>query len=344
MRESLLKRPGSRIVGYMTSTKSPTRRKSVALLLLLLPIAAVLLYVLHLSGVQRDHFTTRADQLAGIEESPVSLRKDGAALADVWLRSSSDLRVRMRLLLPPEAQHGRTPVVLLLGGHRTGRHAVDLVSETRGIAFAAIDYPYEGEHSLSGVFDVLSTVPDIQEAFLDTPPALMLAMDWLSRQPWFDPQRAEVAGISLGVPFAAVAGALDMRFTRVWLIHGAIDNFEWVMHAARERIDNELLRRFLAGSALLFAYGNSFKTNEWLGEIAPRPTVLVAARNDDRVPHSSMDLMINAAEADHVRLLWTEGRHIGPDRGHELQQLITIVADEIVLGTRPAEPAATDFR
>ena len=329
----------SRIVGSMTSTNPPTSRRTVILFLLVTAFVVVLTYVIHLSTVQRDHFTKRGGKLVEIEQSPVELRDDGSVLADTLLLSSGGLRIRLRTLLPPEVANGRIPVVLLIGGHRTGRYAVDLVDDPRGIAYVAIDYPYEGEHSLSGALQILGAVPDIQEAFLDTPPALMLAMDWLSGQPWFDANRAEIAGVSLGVPFAAVAGGLDTRFSRVWLIHGAVENHEWVMHASRDRIRNRVLRSLAVRGTLLLAYGNSFQTADWLREIAPRPVILIAARNDDRVPASSIDAIVEVSKSDHIRLVWTEGLHIDPDRDFELQQLIRIVADEINIRGYNGRPA-----
>jgi hypothetical protein len=238
--------------------------------------------------------------------------------------------VDLRVLVPPEAETRKVPLLLVLGGHRTGKHAIDLVDEPNGIAYASIDYPYAGKHSIKGFRQAIAAVPGIQAAFLDTPPALMLALDWLSRQDWFDPARAELVGVSLGVPFAAVAGALDERFSRVWLIHGGADNYHWVMHAARGAIENQWLRSVAVRSALLLAHGNSFRTEEWLEQIAPRPAIIVSARDDDRVPSSAQQGFIDAELHDHVRLIWTGGKHIGPNREAELSELFSLVADEVI--------------
>ena len=43
---------------------------------------------------------------------------------------------------------------------------------------------------------------------------MSLAVDWAEQQDWFDAGNVELVGASLGVPFTAVAGALDERFTR----------------------------------------------------------------------------------------------------------------------------------
>lgn len=318
-----------RIFGNMTSTRQAFNRNTVALIASVAMIASLLLYVVDLSIVQRDHFLACRGPHHEVAEAISVSRSDNAVITEVLLVSSCGLQVRLKALVPVEAKTGKVPSLLLLGGHRTGRNAVDLVDQPQGIVYASIDYPYAGSHSLSGASQITAAVPGIQKAFLDTPPALMLAMDWLSDQSWFDSARAELAGVSLGVPFAAVAGALDQRFSRVWLIHGATDNYEWLKHAAEGRVKNRVLRSMAVRTSLLLAYGNSFRTADWLREIAPRPVVLVAARNDERMPPKSPEASLKAAEDAHVSIVWTEGQHIGPGREYELQQLIELVVEQM---------------
>lgn len=167
---------------------------------------ATMLYVAHLCRVHDDYFIERSGTLARHHVVDVSIRSDGSRIVDVDLRSDSDLAVSMRVLLPPEAATQEVPLLLMLGGHRTGKYAVDLIDEPQGIAYAAIDYPYSGRQRLSGFREFVAAIPDIRSTFLDTPPALMLALDWLSRQPWADPRRTELVGASLGVPFAPSPG------------------------------------------------------------------------------------------------------------------------------------------
>lgn len=292
------------------------------------------IFIRPLTLVQRDYFVERRGDVAGIEVGAPDVQNDGSTITTIMLRSNSNLSVSMRVLLPAAAAEGTVPMLLLVGGHRTGKDAVDLIDRPEGIAYAAIDYPYSGSHRLSGFAEIVGAVPSIQRALLDTPPALMLAMDWLSKQPWFDPGRAELVGVSLGVPFAAAAGALDPRFSRVWLIHGASDNVEWLMHAARERVHNPFLRRAAVRSALFISHGRSFRTLDWIREIAPRPVIVVLARDDERMPPQSADAYQSGPGSGNVSVIWTDGLHIGPDRGNELQQIIDIVQSTI---ERPGE-------
>lgn len=311
--------------------------KRIARWLALVTALILLVYVANLSIVQRNYFLDRRGNIASVEESGRVERADGASTRNIDIRSTSNLLVNLRILLPPEAAHQPVPLLLLLGGQETGKHAVDLIDATHGIAFAAIDYPYGGRESLSGLLQSIAAIPQVQEAVLDTPPALMLAMDWLATQPWMDPRRAELVGVSFGVPFAAVAGGLDRRFSRVWLIHGAADNLEWLQHAGRHRIRNYFLRTLTARAVLFLVHGNSFETVEWMNEIAPRPLVIIVARDDERVPESSLRGFIDAAERDNVRLIRTEGRHIEPGREYELGQLVDYVVTSINAAPGSAE-------
>ncbi len=283
------------------------------------------LYGWHLATPQVDYLLERKGELAGADVS--NSETDAGVSQYVSLTSSTGLAVDLRVFRP--AGDDPLPVLIMLGGHDTGRDAVDLVGEPNGVAFVALDYPYTADHHPDGFLASLTIVDDVQRAFLDSPPALSLTLDWLLEQPWVDPDGVNLIGLSLGVPFTAPAGALDERFSRVFLLHGGGDNLEWVVHAGRKSIKNDAVRRVVARGALLLVYGNTFDTVRWIAETAPRPVVLVMARDDDYVPEAAQRPLEEAAKCEHVELVWTEGLHIGPERTFELQQLLQIVLDRI---------------
>ena len=129
---------------------------------------------------------------------------------------------------------------------------------------------------------------------------------------------------------ALVAGAVDERFSRVWMLHGGGDYVSWVAHNARRHIDSEFLRNLTSRLALFLVHGSSFEPQRWMPEIAPRPLVIVAARDDDYVPREAQKPLEDAASSPYIELIWTNGRHIGPNRGDELQQLIAIVRNRVL--------------
>jgi len=305
-------------------------RKALLITLALIVVISGL-YWLELAIPKREHFVERRGTLVSADVTEAS--SDGILQKRVRLESSTGLRVNMRVVRPETAAGRRLPVIIVMGGEGTGKDAVDLVGTPQGVAYLALDYPYEGDQELDAFWESLAAIPGIQQAFLDSPPAMSLALDWALQQDWVDPGKVELVGASLGVPFTAVAGALDTRFTRVWLLHGGAENVPWVMHVGRRYVENDFLRGILARGALLLVYGNSFETLEWIPEIAPRPLVVVAARDDDFVPPEAQQPFVEAAAAsEHIEIIWTEGRHIRPTRREELQQLLDIVLSRIDYG------------
>jgi hypothetical protein len=313
---------------FLIGNNPPMPIRRILLITLLLIAVAAGLYCLELAVPKRDYFVERRGTLVSADVSEAS--SDGIVQKLVRLESSTGLVVRMRVVRPETAPGQTLPVIIVMGGEGTGKDAVDLVGAPQGIAYVALDYPYEGDQELDAFWESLAAIPGIQQAFLDSPPAMSLAVDWAEQQDWFDTGKVELVGASLGVPFTAVAGALDQRFTRVWLLHGGAENVPWVMHVGRRYVENEFLRGLLARGALLLVYGNSFETLDWIPQIAPRPLIVVAARDDDFVPPEAQQPFVTAAEAsEHIEIVWTEGRHIRPTRREELQQLLDIVLDRI---------------
>jgi dienelactone hydrolase len=284
---------------------------------------AVAAYCLELAIPKREYFFHRAGSLAGYQHRAERAGEDWFEY--VHLVSSSGLEIDMRVYRPDYDGGPALPVLLLLGGFNTGKDAVELVGAAEGIAYAAIDYPYSGRHDLGTFWGSIAAIPGAQSAFLDAPAGLMLALQWLLDQPWADGGRIELAGISLGVPFAAPAGALEQRFSRVWLLHGGGNNAAWVSANVSRHIENDVLRTLATRLTLFAVYGNSFDTGHWIRQIAPRPLVIVLARNDDFVPQAAKEPMILAAASPDVELLWTDGRHIQPSRQRELEELVQLV-------------------
>lgn len=280
-----------------------------------------------LATTKNRHFNERAGVLT--DYRAVKKNTDLGISESVTLHSSTGLTVELRTLRPAVAHKRRLPIIITVGGYRTGKNAVDLVADVDGVAYVAIDYPYDGSRDLNGISHIAAAMPRIRRAFLDTPPALSLTLTWLLEQEWADPDRVELVGVSLGVPFAAAAGAVDSRFSRVWLIHGGADNHSWVEHAGREAIANPFLRSAFARTLLFWVYGNSFDTSARMREIAPRPVIVVAAADDDFVPSDAQQPFIDAAERNELELIWTEGLHVNRKRPDVVAQLFSIVLERI---------------
>lgn len=248
------------------------------------------------------------------------------------LHTQNGLAVRLRII-------GRAttprPLILILGGQETGSRAVQLVGDPGEFTIAALDYPIEGG-PIESARDAIERLPDLRQALLDTPPALSIALDWLVSQPWIDSRQIELIGVSAGVPFVAIAGALDPRFTRVWLIQGAADNRAWIKHAFGPEIQNRWLRSLAAASVYRLVYGDLFKTGEWVSRVAPRPVVIVGARADQRLPSTQIQSLYDAAR-EPKELLWIEGEHMSPYEPQTIRRVLEAVWSRLRAERRAAE-------
>jgi dienelactone hydrolase len=265
-----------------------------------------------------ERFEARRAMLTTAVPEPEQPEPGGYLSQAVRVEGGNGLAVNLRVLRPAGAT-GRLPLMVLLGGHRTGRDAVKLLGAPGPVVVAALDYPYDGPERPRGLRQSLATIPAARRALLDTPPAVWLALDWLTAQPWVDPARVELIGVSLGVPFAAVAGALDPRFRRVWLIHGGAGNREWIEHNLRAKVESDSLRSLAAGLAWRVAHGPTLDAEHWTPRIAPRPVVIIGAREDRRLPVALVERLY-AAAGEPKELIWMEGGHV--DRRPEAVQLL----------------------
>lgn len=268
------------------------------------------------------YFGARRATLSGIEPQPVQAEAGGFVSQAVRVRGDNGLVVDLRVLRPTD-DTVRRPLVVVLGGHRTGRDAVDLLGAPGPVVVAALDYPYDGPERPRGWQQSLATIPAARRALLDTPPAVLLALDWLVTQPGVDPAQVELVGVSLGVPFAAVAGALDPRIRRVWLVHGGAGNREMLTHNLRSKVSSEFLRGLAGWLAYLLAHGPTLEAEYWTPRIAPRPVIIIGARADRRLP-PELVVRLHAAAGEPKELIWMEGGHVDrqPDAVRRLMKLV----------------------
>jgi pimeloyl-ACP methyl ester carboxylesterase len=275
---------------------------------------------------QDDHFRERHGSLTEISVAE-AITRDGQASEFITLRSDSGLAVSLRAIRDVSSSD-RLPVLVVLGGHRTGSDAVELFGRVGNRAVVALDYPYDGPEKVKGIVAIARIIPLARRAFLDTPPAVSLVMDWLTEQSWVDTEQVILVGASLGVPFAAAAVARDKRITGALLVHGAADNRLWIETQIARRNDNRLLHKPLSTIFHWLAYGPTFDTAKNVAAIAPRPVLIIGARNDERTNAGQTEALFAAAREPKT-LRWTEGRHIEPGRSKIVTDLLRIADEEL---------------
>jgi hypothetical protein len=254
----------------------------------------------------------------------------GSILQPIRLRAASGLEVELTLRRQVSDSGKRLPLALILGGHVRGREAAQLVGETPGLAVAAISYPFRGDVRPSGA-QFLRQLPKIRGAFLDTPPALLIALDYLLGRPDVDQSRVEGIGVSLGAPFMTIAGALDPRFSRVWAIHGSGGAFAPLEASMKRTIASAPLRIVAASVASVIIAGPRLAPERWAQRISPRPFVMVNARDDERMPLASVRALYDAATSP-KEIIWMDGRHIRGD-APTIRALVDIVLQRVRAGS-----------
>jgi fermentation-respiration switch protein FrsA (DUF1100 family) len=303
-------------------TRSSVRRFLVGTVVAVVLCGAGALYLL------RDplpHFLARRSSLAeAVASAPVVDR--GYEVRRIRLIATSGLSVELTLrrALQDTAEH--LPLVVILGGHHTGRDAVRMLGDTRGTLVAALSYPFAGDPRPDAV-TFLREIPSIRAAFLDTPPAIMLALDYLLRQPGIDSARVEGIGVSLGAPFICIAGSLDPRFTRIWVLHGSGGSFAPLERNMRRNIRFMPVRVVAAALANVIIAGPRLAPERWVPQISPRPFMMVSAEGDERLPRASVEMLYRSAR-EPKSMIWMPGRHVHADTA-TIRQLADIVLSRV---------------
>ena len=301
-----------------------TKRRSI-----LLGVAAALLVfaaaVAHLLRDPLPHFFERRSSLAHVSASPPGVEGDYVS-EPIRLVASSGLAVDLMIRRPRADTAARLPVVVILGGHYTGRDAVKLLGDVPGVMIAALSYPFTGDLRPSAA-TFLREIPKIRAAFLDTPPAVMLALDYLLSRVDVDSTRVEALGVSLGAPFMCIAGALDTRFTRVWALHGSGGSYVPLEANMRRTIHSAVLRVPAALIANTIIAGPRLDPVHWVPKISPRPFIMVNAVGDERLPREAVDALFASAR-EPKEMIWMPGSHIHADSA-TVRKLVEIVLTRI---------------
>lgn len=308
----------------MPGTRRKARGRAAAVVALAVAGAALLLLGAALWRVRGDpveHYLERRGTLASFELT------EWVARGELWRAdgravSTSGLAVSLAVLRPAPT-HPR-PLLVLLGGERTGRRAVDLLDRTGGAVVVALDWPLAGARPRG--LGLVPAVPRLQDALRDVAPAVSLAVDALVREDYVDPERVELVGVSLGAIFGAMPGALDPRFRRVWLLHGAGDPTT-LLEASLGDVPWRPLRRLAARAIAALADAGDLAPERWVGRIAPQKLVLVNAESDERLPARCIEALHAAApEAERV---WVEGAHVRPSRREVVRELVRLVTERL---------------
>ncbi|MDJ0835213.1 MAG: hypothetical protein QNK37_01780 [Acidobacteriota bacterium] len=298
-----------------------------------IPLACLLLFGFWLCpnglwffGDMTDYTKARRGSLTDAITERTEPASAGTITSYHRLVSDSGLEVEAALKRPEIMPAEPLPLVVLIGGFRTGRDAIDLIHDQGDTMFATVSYPYEGNRRIRGAAGWFGALRKLRLSMHDSPAALKLSLDFLLQQPGVDPTRVELVGVSLGSFLATVGGALDQRFSRVWCIHGGADYTKMLNAALEKNIPPGFVRRPVAGFGNLLV--NRLDPKHYVGRISPREVVMVNAAADDRIPRAATDLL-HARALEPKQVIWLDTKHVSPRREELIRELVGLVLTRI---------------
>lgn len=306
-----------------------TRRRLFTVLLgpPLVLTAAASTYALNLwlgAAREPDYLARRGElhQARVIDE----YRFEDSRVEQIALRSDTGIAFEVALRIPDQPLPGR-PTVLLLAGNETGHRAATMISDPGGITVAALSYPFR-EIPYRDFWPMLRALPDIQRGIINTPAAVLIALDYLTGRDDLAPQHIELAGVSFGAYLASVPASLDPRIDRLWLIHGSADPEAVIRYGLEERLPTPSLASPIAAFLADIAGAGFLAPEQWLPRLESTPLVLVSADGDRSLPREAVE-QLHALAPPGTPVLWTPGDHVHPKRPEIMDQLSRLLRESI---------------
>jgi hypothetical protein len=203
---------------------------------------------------------------------------------EVILDPAAERPVRIAISLPKDPGPELLPAVILVGGLRTGREALQHLPDLGRNAVITYEYPLGRDHWRRGFLP--AQLAAARAAALAVPRQLAGVVRWTRSQPWADPDRVNLVGVSLGalvLPAAQrTAAAHGERLGPSILAYGGIGLFD-------------ILRANLAQDGSVVAHGAAWVGSLGLRAIEPAlhlphlkgEFLLINGRNDPRIPAPS---------------------------------------------------------
>lgn len=235
-------------------------------------------------------FENHKGELASVTETELA-SSPGFHLLQVRLTDDRGLEVEGHLRAPADGD-GQHPVLLILGGVRTGKRTVDHLGNTGDWLVLALDYPYEGPRSGLTRREFIAALPAMRRAMLDTVPAGMLAMDYLWQREDVNRDRIVLAGGSFGALFAPALGAADHRVCGVGIFFGAAELGALIDANLDLSWPLKPLATWL-GSVLV----SPLEPLKYVGRISPRPVFMLNGTEDPAMPERCSRALHEAARA-----------------------------------------------
>jgi dienelactone hydrolase len=216
---------------------------------------------------------------------------------------------------------GGLPSLIMLSGFRAGRNSLDLIDNHGRNAIIAYDYHYDPAQW--GEANILERVWIAHETAYLIPNEVAGLIAWVERQPWADPSRVSLAGVSLGgiaLPVAQRrAASAGHKVAASVIAYGGLD----LHQLARANLDDTWTREPLALISALM-----------LRPLAPvhhlpklsGPFLLMHGASDERIPKESIDAL-NTLTPDPKTIIVQAGVHIDGNRPELIKRTVDSARD-----------------
>ena len=239
-------------------------------------------------GTYQDFVTLDSWESAHSRFQLLQLRNHrGDAVTNVYFRRPLELDPHHRIFL-------------IYAGAKTRDKILTLIPERSDLVLVSVQYPYD---SPDGLLEYLRWPHHIRQAAFRTVAGGMLALSFLRVEEDLDIDRLTIIGVSVGVPFATLHGALDERVPTVVLIHGGGDLPAQARAVAEPRW---LATPASVMAAILF---HTFEPLRYVDRITPRKLVMIAARDDKLLPIDTIKILYARAR-EPKEMIWTESGHV----------------------------------
>ncbi|MGI5819030.1 MAG: alpha/beta hydrolase [Armatimonadota bacterium] len=216
-------------------------------------------------------------------------------------------RVPALLLRPVGVEEPPCALVLHgLGGDRSQARIIAALLIPHGIAVMAIDAALHGDRRQEGVelWDAGPALGGREGPLMRTVVDNRRAIDYIVSRDDLDGERVVLVGLSMGAILGSIVSAVDERVDAAALIVGG-GGWEGILSHS----EHPMAARFREAGVIDGAMLAAVDPVNFVGQISPRPTLIINGTEDVIIPRIAAEALHEAAR-EPVRIVWYEGEHV----------------------------------